>query len=178
MKNKIIIKDGYAEIFLKRRNKEIVFTLIDEEEISKLTDLNLTWCATWNEHMQQYYANATKYLGIVNGKYKYEKIYLHRLIMGFPEGKDIDHINHDTLDNRKSNLKIKEHQKNILNRLGANKNTSTGIRNVSYSKRDNKYLVQFQVDGKNTCFGKFNLEDFEKAVDLANKLRQEIYNEK
>lgn len=44
--------------------------------------------------------------------------YLHREIMSAPCGYDVDHINHDTLDNRKSNLRICLHAENLRNRLG------------------------------------------------------------
>lgn len=45
-----------------------------------------------------------------------EKQYLHRLIMGNPEGYDIDHINHNTLDNRKENLRLFTRSENSKNR--------------------------------------------------------------
>lgn len=49
-----------------------------------------------------------------NGKVKF--FLMHRQIMGFPEGMVIDHKNHDTLDNRKENLKICSQKENLKNR--------------------------------------------------------------
>src|SRR5215470_7214120 len=40
---------------------------------------------------------------------------MHRLITGCPKGKEVDHINHDTLDNRRSNLRIVTHKQNQQN---------------------------------------------------------------
>jgi hypothetical protein len=85
----------------------------------------------------------------------------------------VDHLNHNTLDNRKHNLRIVSIDENNRNRRGANRNTSTGVRNVSYSKTDNKYIVQLQVNGKNTVFGRF--DSLEEAAELANIKRKEIY---
>ncbi len=60
---------------------------------------------------------------------KKEKITLHRFLMGFPRGKWVDHINKDTLDNRKSNLRICSNGANIRNgHLRPNNKTGhTGI---------------------------------------------------
>jgi hypothetical protein len=52
--------------------------------------------------------------GIVDGKK--QTIRMHRLIMGAPKGMVVDHINHDTLDNRKSNLRICLQAENMRNR--------------------------------------------------------------
>ena len=37
--------------------------------------------------------------------------------------------------------------------------------------------VQLQVNGKNTCFGKFEYKDLDKAGELAEKMRKEIYRD-
>lgn len=105
-------------------------------------------------------------------------ILLHNVIMdtNLKSGEIVDHISHDTLDNRKSNLRILDNKTNLLNRKGANKNTTTGVRNVSYANKTKQYLVQFQVNGKNTCFGRYEENEFSKAVELANKLRKELYD--
>ena len=58
-------------------------------------------------------------------------LYMHRLIMGEPKGKQVDHWNHDTLDNRRSNLRIVTNRQNNENRAGAYKNSKSGIRGVS-----------------------------------------------
>ena len=40
---------------------------------------------------------------------------MHRLIMGSPKGMVVDHINGDTLDNRRSNLRVCTSQQNSFN---------------------------------------------------------------
>lgn len=47
---------------------------------------------------------------------------MHRLIMDFPKGKDIDHKNGNGLDNRRCNLRICSRLENMSNRRGLNSN--------------------------------------------------------
>jgi hypothetical protein len=42
-------------------------------------------------------------------------LYMHRLITGAPKGKEVDHINRDTLDNRRVNLRVGTHRDNMRN---------------------------------------------------------------
>ena len=42
------------------------------------------------------------------------RVYLHQLLLGFPEG-EVDHINLNRLDNRKKNLRAVTHQQNQMN---------------------------------------------------------------
>ena len=42
---------------------------------------------------------------------------MHRLIMGDPRGIYIDHVNHNTLDNRRENLRLATNQENQRNQL-------------------------------------------------------------
>jgi hypothetical protein len=41
------------------------------------------------------------------------KVKMHRQIMNCPDGMEVDHINGNTLDNRKSNLRVCTHAQNI-----------------------------------------------------------------
>jgi len=42
-------------------------------------------------------------------------LYMHRLITGAPKGKEVDHVNHETLDNRRANLRVGSHLDNMRN---------------------------------------------------------------
>lgn len=56
--------------------------------------------------------------GYARGNIEGEPILLHRHLMGCEpgDGKVVDHINHDKLDNRRANLRITTHQGNCINR--------------------------------------------------------------
>ncbi len=67
--------------------------------------------------------------------------YLHRFLLDAPMGMYVDHINHDTLDNRRSNLNLCTNQENNANRDGAYITSKTGIRGVSTHKCAGKGLM-------------------------------------
>jgi hypothetical protein len=49
-------------------------------------------------------------------KQKWRTVLLHREIMGAQRGEEVDHINRDRLDNRRSNLRLVTHKENCQNR--------------------------------------------------------------
>jgi len=98
-------------------------------------------------------------------------ILLHRLIMGV-EGKSvIDHINHDTTDNRRENLRISTYSENMFNAKLRSDN-STGATGVHWSFQRGKWQAEIQVRGKTHHLGFF--EDIEDAV-VARKAGEEKY---
>lgn len=64
-----------------------------------------------------------------------------------PDGMEIDHINHDRLDNRIENLRIVSRQENSVNLSKRIDNTS-GIVGVSWSKRMGKWRARISVNKK------------------------------
>ena len=70
---------------------------------------------------------------------------LHRHVLGLTphDGSVVDHINHNVLDSRKSNLRKISHRENIINRKGANKNSKSGVLGVSWESKGRKWVVCF-----------------------------------
>ena len=67
---------------------------------------------------------------------------MHKYIINdIPQGKIIDHINRNGLDNRKSNLRIVNPGQNMLNKRDY-KHNKTGIRNLKY--KGDKLCVGFE----------------------------------
>jgi hypothetical protein len=75
-----------------------------------------------------------------NGKQK--NIPMHRQITNAPEGMQVDHINGNTLDNRKENLRICTNQQNQMNRGRANNNKS-GYKGVCYRKKKKDMINEY-----------------------------------
>ena len=82
---------------------------------------------------------------------------MHRLVMDAKQGAVVDHINHNKLDNRKSNLRVVTVQANGLNRWG-NKNNSSGHRGV-YQLPNGKYFAQIKVNGKDFSLGTYSTKE-------------------
>lgn len=99
----------------------------------------------------------------VNGK----TVRLHRLVTKALKGQVVDHINHNTLDNRKENLRIVTVTENSRNHKIKNNNTS-GVTGVRWHKRDCMWEAFIVVDNKQKHLGSFdNKEDAINARKLA-----------
>lgn len=66
-------------------------------------------------------------------------ILMHRVIMDAPDGLNVDHINGDTLDNRRENLRLCTHQENVMNRPGYG--GSSKFKGVYHDKRRDRYYA-------------------------------------
>lgn len=123
-RNNIIIKDNFAELVLYDLKQNIKgIAIIDVEDVDKIKEYK------WNLGSHGY--------GICTVLQKC----IHNLIMGdIEDGKTVDHINRNKLDNRKSNLRIATFQENTTNKKVGSKNTS-GFSGVSWDKNNNKWQV-------------------------------------
>jgi hypothetical protein len=79
---------------------------------------------------------------------------LSRVIMGEPDGKEVDHINVNPLDNRRENLRIATHTQNQCNKTKYSNNTS-GFKGVSFHKKAQKFNARISIDGKRKHIGLF-----------------------
>ncbi len=98
----------------------------------------------------------------------------HRLVWLYVHGKwpknEIDHINGVRDDNRLINLREATHTENSYNK-GAAKNSTSGVKGVSWDLRKKKWRAQCTVNGKQYHQGYFvNIADAECA---ANKFREQ-----
>lgn len=102
MKNTFEIKDDYVEIIVNYKGEE-KRTKIDKEDLDKARAFPKTW------HYCNGYIQSTDSLC--------RNVSLHRLVMDTPKDLVVDHINHDTLDNRKANLRNVTPMENAQNMI-------------------------------------------------------------
>lgn len=81
-------------------------------------------------------------------------VYMHREVKDATKGKYVDHINHDTLDNQKGNLRICSQSQNMANARRPSHNTS-GYKGVHFHKKAKKYSASMQIHGKSKHLGLF-----------------------
>ena len=99
---------------------------------------------------------------------KHGKVSVHRMIMGLSIGdkRCVDHINHDTLDNRRANLRVCTSSNNSMNRVkfcGASQ-----YKGVYWHKRDQCWRASIKHLGTNRRLGTFSTEvDAAMAYDVA-----------
>ena len=128
--------------------------VIDDEDFEKISSFQ------W--HKRSVY----KYIYFCRGQ-GLRKILLHRFIMNAPKDKIVDHINTNTLDNRKCNLRLCTRTENSRNRKTNNTNVS-GYKGVS--KHRGKWQAQIEIDKKPLYLGLFSTpEEAHKAYCEASK---------
>lgn len=166
--NEIRVEGEDAYVYLTGKFDELkAVAKIDAADVPKICEFGKRWSASWNDKYQEYRATTR----IRDGKNKSHVLYLHRWIVDAPDGLEVDHVNHDVLDARRSNLRLVGRSQNMQNRRKANANTRTGVRNVSLTPQGT-YLVQVKVNYVNHRIGTFKkLSEAEAAaVDARRKL--------
>ena len=135
--------------------------------------LNRSWCIREHKNHRDPYISCMIDAGYNSkGKKKYSTLVIQRFILNIDDNSVvIDHINHNTFDNRKSNLRTIKQIDNSRYRKSKNINNKSGYRNVAVI--NGKFVVQLEINGKNTKLGEFT--DVDKAGEFAEEMRQKYY---
>ena len=134
--NEIRVIGDYAEVDIYDKQAKVQKTfIIDTEDIPVI--IKYKWGTKY------YKKDNMWYVACIDNK-THKHIYLHHLLMGFPT-ETIDHINGDTMDNRKSNLRIATKSIQSINQKKI-EGTFTNIKGVRKSK--NGYVAHLGWEGK------------------------------
>jgi hypothetical protein len=138
------------------------YAIVDAEDYEKLKDYK--WCTI--QGAQTFYAKTFYLSGAI--------LAMHRLILDAPKGLYVDHIDHNGLNNRKSNLRLCTNQQNLRNKL-PRPGCSSKYKGVSWSKARNKFRANIYLNRKAIHLGYFDSEiDAAKAYD---KKAHELFGE-
>ena len=160
MKNKYKEEQDYYVIYINYKDNQLE-CYVDKEDFQKVSSIKGTWHIT---------NNRKGHVDGVRTKIQKEGIrkqyWMHNMIMSKIDANNvIDHINHNTLDNRRSNLRELSKKDNATN-TSVDK-SKTGIRNVTIE--NGKYRVRI----KGISFGRY--DTLEEAKIIADKERSKIF---
>lgn len=171
--NKYKINGDETIIYIERRDGSVQETVIDTEELEKIKSIGTPWHSHWARKTKSYYCRCCKYIS----ELKYSKtIQMSRFIVDAQDDEVVDHIDHDTMNNKKENLRVTKFIKNVANRKGANSNNKTGVRNVNYIEKLDEYWVQIMKNGVRYRWI-FPGDQFKEACEFAEIKRKEIFGE-
>ena len=143
------------------------YAIVDPEDYERLAGYK--WFAVRYE--RGYYAQrAAK-----DSKGRQRNVRMHRVILGEPKGKIIDHINHNGLDNRRANLRVATRQQNTWNKRKQRGNCSSQYKGVTWLKRVGKWQARIICNGKSIFIGYF--DDEEKAARAYDARAAELYGD-
>lgn len=150
--NSLELEDGHAVILL-RSGSELLRCKVDAEDIGRLSGM------TWGIDTRGYAWSQSRSRPAVR---------MHRFLLNAGEGEplEVDHINQDKLDNRKSNLRLVNHALNNHNR---NRRSAMMLRGCYEDKRTNlknRYRSHVTHGGREINLGRFATaqEAHEKAM--------------
>jgi len=144
------------------------FALVDDEDFEELNKHK--WHAYKCDKSLSFYARRT--VKDKDGNWTQER--MHRRVMRTPSGLVVDHLDHNTLNNQKSNLENTTHQGNMFNKIKYKSNT-TGVTGVYfYPKAIKKWKAGITLNGKNIHLGAFSSK--EEAIKAREKAVETHYN--
>jgi hypothetical protein len=130
-------------------------TFVDDADFDFLSQWK--WCAHRGRG-RLFYAIRTRHKGEPGGG---RQIQMHRVVTSAPVGLEVDHINGDTLDNRRQNLRLATHSLNHQNkyqRMAKKKDLPMGI-----EKHGRGFSARIQIRGMGHYLGTFD------TVDMAHQ---------
>jgi hypothetical protein len=158
---------GYVTVACKKRAflGEAIVDAIDLEWVRRYR-----WYAKWDAKSGAYYVWTGMRYRDGEGKQQTMTESLHRMVMQASARLNVDHQNHNTLDNRRANLRVVTHAQNMQNLKGARKGSSSGVRGVSWDAAYGKWKVGLKVNGRQIYLGRYDsLEDAEAVAIMGRQ---------
>jgi hypothetical protein len=140
MKNDYEIRGEVTAIFIKHRNGNVSEVLIDTVDLNFLIEYKTKWRFSGN--------SSNLYVRSM------DNVMLHRYLLNPAVGMVVDHVNHNTLDNRRKNIRVITQAQNTQNKKHLTKSKS-GFRNVAWNNRLSKWRVKIVVNKKCISVGHF-----------------------
>jgi len=137
------------------------YAIVDPDDYYRLSKHKWTASRVYTKFYAVRYEGAAK-----NGRRKPYR--MHREVANTPEGLECDHINGNSLDNRKTSLRSATRQQNCWNSRKRRPKSLSKYKGVSRNKRGREWKAMLTVNGKATYLGSFKDQiEAAKAYDAA-----------
>ena len=167
MKNRYEIRDEVTVIFCKSPKYGVKEVLIDTSDFELVDSFPNYWRVRRDSKSQAFYVAGHIYDENGND----HGVLLHRWIMNPEKTMVVDHIDRNTLNNSRKNLRVLTRAQNRQN-IRAFRHSPTGIRGVYWNKLTNKWEVTVTVDGIKNRIGMFT--DLKEAENAAIEARKKL----
>lgn len=139
------------------------FAIIDDQDLEKI---GTGWYALYIRSVRSFYAMRHKGKGLET---------MAKVIMApVPPGYQVDHINHETLDNRRENLRICTRSQNQHNKR-INRNNRSGYKGVSWVAKSKNWRASIRLNNKTFHLGYYY--DPENAARAYDKKAKELFGD-
>ena len=128
---------------------------VDDEDAELVLSSRRKWftaCGRRKSDPQVYYA-------LRHRDYPGQHILMHRLILDAPEDMEVDHIDGNGLNNRRSNLRLATKSQNAINRRVNRPNKSSRFRGVCWNRKSERWQASIRTKGKSVYLGLFEREE-------------------
>lgn len=161
-----------VEVIINSKKYGTQTVLLDEDDYAKIIERGYHITIGYDPSIKGFYCyfkiKSENGRSKINGKDVRRCIRLHRWITNCPKGLTVDHINHNTLDNRKLNLRICSQLINNQNK----RNNTSGCVGVRWHSQGKKWNARIVINGKEKSLGMF--DSFEEAVKARTKALKEV----
>lgn len=133
------------------------YAVVDDEDYERIN--SHSWAAVPNPYGGVYAVRKGS-----KRKGEPRTIQMHREILNAPKGSIIDHVNGDGLDNRKSNLRFANTQKNSFNRKKPNLDSTSRYKGVLQRKGSTNWIARIKFNNRHVELGTYGDEAYAASV--------------
>lgn len=143
------------------------FATVDDDDYERLSGHK--WHARWNAFTNSFYAYRSSAVHLPDGRRVKRSFAMHRELLKLEVGdtRQVDHRDHDTLNNTRKNLRVASRSQNQHN-TRRHADGSSGFKGVHWHSARQCWIARIRVNGAEQHLGVFDsAEDAARAYDAA-----------